>query len=73
VENQLFVAGCNRAGEDVDGEFGGHSAAIDPWGRRLVEGGREPGLFLATLDLEEVARARQLFPFLGDRRPEIYD
>jgi predicted amidohydrolase len=37
-----------------------------------VEGGAEPGLFLATLDLDEVARARRLFPFLQDRRPEVY-
>lgn len=72
VENQLFVVGCNRAGADADGEFGGHSAAVDPWGRVLVEAGSEPGLFSTTLDLEEVARARRLFPFLDDRRPEMY-
>jgi omega-amidase len=72
VENQYFVVGCNRVGRDVDGEFGGHSAAVDPWARLLVEGGAEPGLFLATLALDEVARCRRLFPFLGDRRPEVY-
>jgi omega-amidase len=72
VENQLFVAGCNRAGTDADGEFGGYSAAVDPWGRVLVEGEREPGLFLARLDLEEVARNRSLLPFLDDRRPDVY-
>jgi len=72
VENQYFVVGCNRAGRDVDGEFGGHSAAVDPWARVLVEGGGEPGLFLASLDLEEVARSRHIFPFLQDRRPEVY-
>jgi omega-amidase len=72
VENQLFVAGCNRAGTDRDGEFGGHSAAVDPWGRVLVEGNSEPGLFVASLDLGEVARIRRLLPFLEDRRPEVY-
>ena len=72
VENQLFVAGCNRPGMDVDGKFGGHSAAIDPWGRVLVEGGLESGLFLATLDLGEVSRSRRRLPFLDDRRPEVY-
>lgn len=73
IENQLYIVGCNRAGTDADGEFGGHSAAIDPWGRISVEGGAEPGLFLAALDLEEVIRARERFPFLSDRRPEIFD
>jgi omega-amidase len=72
VENQLFVVGCNRAGADGDGEFGGHSAAVDPWGHVLVEGGAEPGLYVATLDLDEVEHARGLFAFLGDRRPEVY-
>lgn len=72
VENQYFVIGCNRAGRDLDGEFGGHSAAVDPWARVLVEGGAGPGLFLVTLDLDEVARSRRLFPFLEDRRPEAY-
>jgi predicted amidohydrolase len=72
VENQFFVAGCNRAGADVDGDYGGHSTAADPWGQAVTEGGREPALLFATLDLDEVDRARRLFPFLADRRPEVY-
>jgi omega-amidase len=74
VENQFFVVGCNRAGggADTPDPFGGYSAVVDPWARVLVEGGAEPGLFLATLDLDEVGRARRLFPFLQDRRPEVY-
>ena len=72
VENQLFVAGCNRAGAGADGEFGGHSAVVDPWAQVLVEAGPELGLSLISLDLEEVARSRDLFPFLADRRPEVY-
>ena len=72
VENQLYVTGCNRAGVDADGEFGGHSAVVDPWARVLVEGGSEPNLLVTSIDLGEVARARQLFPFLTDRRPDVY-
>ncbi|MGD2205930.1 MAG: carbon-nitrogen family hydrolase [Anaerolineae bacterium] len=72
VENQLFVVGCNRAGDAMDGDYGGHSAAVDPWGEVLVEGGSEPGLFLVTLNLDDVTRCRRLFPFLNDRRPEVY-
>ena len=72
VENQLFVAGCNRAGEDTDGLFGGHSAAVDPLGQTLVEGGEKPELLVANLDLAEVASVRQRFPFLRDRQPAVY-
>ena len=75
VENQLFVAGCNRAGQgpDAPDPFGGHSAAVDPWGRVLVEGDLEPGLFLATLDMAEVADCRRTVPWLDDRRPDLYE
>jgi predicted amidohydrolase len=72
VEDQFFVVGCNRIGVDTDGDFGGHSAVVDPWARVLVEGGSEPGLYVTTLDLDDVANARRLLPFLADRRPEVY-
>jgi predicted amidohydrolase len=70
------VTGCNRAGDEPDSpeeatRFGGHSAIVDPWARVLVEGDSEPGLFVATVDMEEVTRARRLFPFLADRHPEV--
>jgi predicted amidohydrolase len=76
VENQYFVAGCNRAGGEPGAQpdatrFGGHSAVVDPWAQVLLEGDPEPGLFVTTLDLDEVVRARRLFPFLADRRPDV--
>lgn len=71
IENQFFVVGCNRAGAGPDGEYGAHSAAIDPWGQVLAEGGAEPGIFHATLNLDEVARCRTVFPWLQDRRPDV--
>ncbi|MGD8735289.1 MAG: nitrilase-related carbon-nitrogen hydrolase [Anaerolineae bacterium] len=76
VENQFLVTGCNRAGGEPGAQpdatrFGGHSAIVDPWARVLVEGDSEPGLFVATVDMEEVTRARRLFPFLADRHPEV--
>ena len=72
IENQLFVVGCNRAGTDADGEFGGYSAAVDPWGHVLAEADPDAQLVVVTLDLDQVERARRLLPFLNDRRPEVY-
>lgn len=72
VENQLFVAGCNRTGTDAVEEFGGHSAVVDPWARVLIEAGSEAGLLVTTVEINEVTRARRMFPFLADRRPEVY-
>lgn len=71
VENQIFVMGCNRAGEDVDGAFGGYSAIVDPWAAVVVEGTAEAGLFCSAVDLDEVGRSRERFPFLQDRRLDI--
>ncbi len=68
AENQLFVVGCNR----TKNEFGGWSGAYGPRGQVIVEGGKEEAILLASIDLEEVPRAREDFPALRDRRPEIY-
>ncbi|MBN1660723.1 MAG: carbon-nitrogen family hydrolase [Anaerolineae bacterium] len=76
IENQCFVLGCNRAGGGWDaGEdcFGGYSAVVDPWGRVLAEGGPEPGLVIAHLNLDEVENVRRLFPFWADRRRDVYE
>ncbi len=68
TENQLFVVGCNR----TKNGFGGWSGAYSPRGKPIVEGDQEETVLLATIDMEEVSRAREEFPALKDRRPEVY-
>jgi predicted amidohydrolase len=46
----------------------GHSLIVDPWGRILADGGDEPGIITATLDLAEVAKARTMIPALQHDR-----
>ena len=47
----------------------GHSLIVAPWGEVLADGGTEPGVILADLDLAEVDRARARIPALThDRR-----
>jgi len=72
IENQCFVAAVNRAGESNGETFGGHSLALDPWGKILAEGGEAPTLLTADFPLEEAAAARQQLPALRDRRPQAY-
>lgn len=58
IENQCFVAGCNRVGTD-DMPFGGQSAIYGPQGELLGElDGREQGILMADLDFGQVAKAR---------------
>jgi predicted amidohydrolase len=73
VENELFVAACNRAGADGDVIFPGRSMVVDPWGRALVEGDDREGLLIARADLREIQRARRYLTVFEDRRPEAYE
>jgi predicted amidohydrolase len=72
IENQMFLAGCNRVGESKGEVFGGGSAVIDPWGEAVVEGGSGETLLTAEIDLDQVDAVRQTIPVFKDRRPEIY-
>jgi omega-amidase len=72
IENQMFLAGCNRVGESKGEVFGGGSAVIDPWGEAVVEGGSGETLLTAEIDLDQVDAVRQRIPVFKDRRPEIY-
>jgi predicted amidohydrolase len=72
VENELFVASCNRVGSDDGVAFPGRSRVVDPWGRVLVEGGDRENLLVARLDLREVRKARRYLTVYEDRRPGAY-
>jgi predicted amidohydrolase len=72
IENQCFVAACNRIGTTGSNTFFGASALIDPWGETLVEGGEAEMVLTATLDLAQVDAVRQRIPIFADRRSELY-
>jgi omega-amidase len=73
IENQFFVAACNRVGRTRSTEFFGHSTLLDPCGEIIVEAGDQPQLLTATIDLDQVAAVRAGMPVLADRRPDAYD
>lgn len=72
IENQMFVAACNRVGTSKETRFFGHSAIIDPWGETLVEGDESVQLLTAVLDTSLVDEVRRKIPVFADRRPELY-
>lgn len=75
VENGCFVFAAAQGGKHENGrETYGHSLIVDPWGRVLAEGGTEPGVVMAEIDLGEVAKARARIPSLQHgRRFEIVE
>ncbi len=69
IETGCFMISAAQGGLHEDGrESFGHSLIIDPWGRILAEGGTEPGVITAAIDLEDVARARGRVPSLRHDR-----
>jgi hypothetical protein len=75
IENGCFVFAASQAGKHESGrETFGHSLIVDPWGRILAEGGSQPGVVMAEIDLTEVAKARARIPSLQHgRRFEIVE
>jgi len=75
IENGCFVFAAAQGGTHENArETFGHSLAIDPWGRVLAEGGVEPAVVLADVDLAAIAGARARIPSLQHgRRFEILE
>ena len=75
IENGCFVFAAAQGGMHESGrETFGHSLIVDPWGRILAEGGAEPGVIMAEVDLPEVSKARARIPSLQHgRRFEIVE
>jgi len=69
IENGSFVFAAAQGGAHENGrETFGHSLVVDPWGRILAEGGIDPGIVLAKVDLAAVASARARVPSLQHGR-----
>ncbi len=73
IETGCFVLAPAQTGFHPESEgkgrrTHGHSLAIAPWGEVLADGGQEPGVTFAELDLAEVTRARARVPALHHDR-----
>jgi predicted amidohydrolase len=68
MENQVFLMGCNQVGMQEGVELSGHSVVIDPWGRVIAEAGTDEEILTVDIDLALVAKIRDEFPVLRDRR-----
>lgn len=70
IETGSFMISAAQGGLHEDGrESYGHSLIVDPWGRILAEGGTEPGVIFAEIDLTLVDDARARVPALRNARP----
>jgi N-carbamoylputrescine amidase len=73
-ENQLFVVGVGLTGktDEEHYEVTGRSVIINPRGEIVAQLGREEGVLVAAIDLDEIEQARITRFNHRDRRPEVY-
>ena len=72
-ENAVFVAACNRVGEEPTYSFFGESMVVGPRGLcsvRLDE--EEPGTAISTVDLDEARHYQEETQLLQARQPRSY-
>jgi predicted amidohydrolase len=68
LENGCYVIAPNQVGNI----YTGHSMAVDPLGRTMVDLGERPGLKVVELDLSFVNEIREKLPLLKNRRADVY-
>jgi len=69
IETGCFVIAPAQCGDHAGGrETYGHSLIVAPWGAVLGDGGTAPGITLAEIDPDEVAKARNMVPALDHDR-----
>lgn len=71
IENQAYVAGCNRVGSDGNQhQYSGDSRIISPQGEILTAAeAHQPALLQAELSLENLREYRERFPAWRDADP----
>jgi predicted amidohydrolase len=67
IENQCYVVGVNRVGNDGNGIYhSGDSMIVDPLGEILYHGAGQEEVHTQTLEKEKLEDIRQRFPFWRD-------
>lgn len=68
IENQAYVLGVNRVGQDPYYRYPGRSMLVDFNGDILADAGEKEGVVRAELDLAMLRKYREGLPFLKDMR-----
>ena len=74
IENGAYIlapaqTGTHAAHEGRPRRTWGHSMVVAPWGEVVADGGTDPGITYAEIDLAAVERARRRIPSLMHDRP----
>lgn len=65
IENQVFVATCNRVGSGHGGQFAGESLVVSPLGEVLLKMGADETIQTLQLDMEQVQLSRKDYQYIN--------
>ena len=73
IENTAYVVAPAQTGQhEGRRQTHGHALVIDPWGTVLADAGQAPGLAIAPVDTQHVARVRAQMPSLQHRQASLF-
>ncbi len=72
MQNNVFIAMCNRVGVEHDMHFCGESIVVDPNGDVLAKADDTEQILYADIDFNVIHKSRKARPYLELRRPELY-
>lgn len=72
MQNQVFIAMCNRVGKEGNMDFSGESIIIAPNGNVLFKADDKEQLIIYDIDLKEAENLKKSKLYLASRRPEFY-
>ena len=68
IENQCYVLGVNRVGEDTKLKYPGYSSIIDPMGNEIISVPDEEKIVTGDILKESADEVKNNLPFLNDIR-----
>lgn len=66
IENQCYVVGVNRVGDELRLHYNGYSSIYDPMGRTVVSVENMERVIFAEIEMKLVNETRKKLPFLDD-------
>lgn len=74
ITNNVFMFRVNRVGKEERHDFYGQSFCVNPYGELEHEvSGQGEGVYEVEIDLSQVKKVREGYPYLKTRRPELYN
>jgi omega-amidase len=66
IENQCYVVGVNRVGDDLKLHYTGFSSVFDPMGKEVIAANNKEKILTAHINQNYVKEIREKLPFLND-------